>query len=91
MLKGISAFAGATIMGDGSVALILDVIGIAQRSNVVSDTREDVVVKTSETEHEEEKNTEEMLIFKAGNRDRVALPLPMVTRLEEFLANRIEQ
>ena len=33
-LKGIKAFAGSTIMGDGRVALILDVLGIAQSSNV---------------------------------------------------------
>ena len=30
-LKGVSAFAGATIMGDGKVALILDPVGLAQR------------------------------------------------------------
>ena len=39
-LKGISVFAGATIMGDGRVALILDVLGLAQRANVVSGVRE---------------------------------------------------
>ena len=39
-LKGIGAFAGATIMGDGKVALILDVLGLAQRANVVSGARE---------------------------------------------------
>ena len=35
-LKGIPVFAGATIMGDGKVALILDVLGLAQRASVVS-------------------------------------------------------
>ena len=39
-LKGLSAFAGATIMGDGKVALILDVLGIAQRANVISEVRD---------------------------------------------------
>jgi two-component system chemotaxis sensor kinase CheA len=37
-LKGVICFAGATIMGDGKVALILDVLGLAQQSNVVSGT-----------------------------------------------------
>ena len=36
-LQGITVFAGATIMGDGHVALILDILGIAQQSNVVSE------------------------------------------------------
>ncbi|HKB35652.1 MAG TPA: chemotaxis protein CheA, partial [Gemmataceae bacterium] len=39
-LKGINVFAGATIMGDGKVALILDVLGLAQRANVVAGVRE---------------------------------------------------
>ena len=39
-LKGITAFAGATIMGDGRVALILDVLGLAQRASVISQVRD---------------------------------------------------
>jgi two-component system chemotaxis sensor kinase CheA len=39
-LKGIKTFAGSTIMGDGRVALILDVLGLAQSANVVSESRE---------------------------------------------------
>ena len=35
-LKGISVFAGAAIMGDGRVALVLDVLGLAQRASVIS-------------------------------------------------------
>jgi two-component system chemotaxis sensor kinase CheA len=39
-LKGIAAFSGATILGDGRVALILDVLGLAQRAGVVAGVRE---------------------------------------------------
>ena len=39
-LKGISAFSGATIMGDGRVALILDVPGLAQRARVIAEAHE---------------------------------------------------
>jgi two-component system chemotaxis sensor kinase CheA len=39
-LKGLSCYAGATIMGDGRVALILDVLGIGQLSGVVQESRE---------------------------------------------------
>ena len=38
-LKGIPLFAGATIMGDGRVSLILDILGLAQRTGVVSEVR----------------------------------------------------
>ena len=39
-LKGIAVFAGATIMGDGRVALILDVLGLAQQAGVIAEMRE---------------------------------------------------
>ena len=35
-LKSLACFAGATVMGDGRVALILDVFGLAQRAGAVS-------------------------------------------------------
>ena len=38
-LKTVKTFAGSSIMGDGKVALILDVLGLAQRASVVSETR----------------------------------------------------
>jgi two-component system chemotaxis sensor kinase CheA len=39
-LKGLTVFAGATIMGNGKVALILDVMGIARHAHVVSEVRD---------------------------------------------------
>ena len=47
-LKSINAYAGATIMGDGKVALILDVLGLAQRAKLVSGLSEKAA---SQTEH----------------------------------------
>ena len=44
-LKSVSCFAGATIMGDGRVALILDVLGLAQMTRVVSQLHEHGVAK----------------------------------------------
>ena len=39
-LKGISCFAGATIMGDGKVALILDILGLAQLASLAGESRD---------------------------------------------------
>ena len=39
-LKGITTFAGATIMGDGRVALILDVLGLAQQASVITEVHD---------------------------------------------------
>ena len=88
-LKSISAFAGATIMGDGRVALILDVLGIAQRANVVSASRERAVAKNTQTQHETDAR-EALLLLRVGNA-RMATPLSMVARLEEIAADKVEQ
>ena len=89
-MKGLNCYAGATIMGDGHVALILDVMGIAQRSGVLSEGRgggrgED---KAMVDGHGETRNS--MLLFRAGEFERLAVPLALVARLEEIPPDRLE-
>ncbi len=90
-LRGMSTFAGATIMGDGKVALILDVLGIAQRSNVVAAARERVMVEKANVSTSTSEKKEALLLFKAGDHDRMAIPLSMVARLEEIDPSKVEQ
>jgi two-component system chemotaxis sensor kinase CheA len=81
-LKTIAVYAGATIMGDGSVALILDVLGIARSSRVLAERRgkpRSPAAQDAPTAIEER-----LLLFRAGSFERLALPLSLVTRLEEF-------
>jgi two-component system, chemotaxis family, sensor kinase CheA len=88
-LKGLTAFAGATIMGDGGVALILDVLGIGQLSGVVSESRDQSRLDAAkkETVHQD---AETFLLFRAGKYERLAVPLSLVARLEEFSHKQIE-
>jgi two-component system chemotaxis sensor kinase CheA len=89
-LKGSAAFAGATIMGDGKVALILDVLGIAQRARVVSEVRERALhAKAEAVAADEEKQT--FLLCSAGGGSRIAIPLSKVARLEEFPEKDLEE
>jgi two-component system chemotaxis sensor kinase CheA len=90
-LKGISSFAGATIMGDGRVALILDVLGIAQRSNVVSPTRDRAIVDKTRLPQAEQDAREALLLFRVGVSTRMAIPLSMVARLEEIAPAKVER
>ena len=90
-LKGLSVFAGATIMGDGKVALILDVLGIAQHTNVVSKVRERAAADAADrAKSEGEADLQTLLVFQVGERDRMAIPLDQVARLEEFPQSSIE-
>ncbi|PTY07078.1 histidine kinase [Opitutaceae bacterium EW11] len=88
-LKSLSCFAGATIMGDGRVALILDVVGLAQQARVVSETREHgVAAETHDTAARDERRT--LLLFKSGPNRNLAIPLSDVARLEELPTATIE-
>ena len=88
-LKGLNCYAGATIMGDGRVALILDVSGIAQLSGVVRESSEKAAAETQRHEHSgSERQT--FLIFRAGSFERLAVPLSLVARLEEIALSKIE-
>jgi two-component system chemotaxis sensor kinase CheA len=90
-LKGISAFSGATIMGDGRVALILDVLGLAQRAKVIAGVRDSRrEERRGEARHEGGRERQALLLAENG-KGRVAIPLPLVARLEEFPATVIER
>ncbi|MET7427350.1 chemotaxis protein CheA, partial [Dactylosporangium sp. NPDC005555] len=85
--KDIGVYAGATLLGDGRVALILDVASLARRAQLAAgaeDKDADTAVRRGNG------NGGRLLIAGVGDR-RVAIPLDMVTRLEEFPVERIER
>jgi two-component system chemotaxis sensor kinase CheA len=90
-LKGISTFAGATIMGDGQVALILDVLGLAQRANVVSEVRDRSVGEKAAVTDARRDDGESLLLLGGPDDGRMAMPLSLVARLEEFARTAIER
>lgn len=90
LLKGISAFAGATIMGDGQVALILDIVGLARNVQIA---KKETTVRNQEKSSEAVKNQNKrkMFVFEVGDNQRVAVPLDQVYRLEEFASDKLER
>jgi two-component system chemotaxis sensor kinase CheA len=89
-LKTVKIFAGSSIMGDGKVALILDVLGLAQRASVVTETRERNVAEkvTEAVATADEKQT--FLLFAGPGDSRMAIPLSTLARLEEFPVAQVE-
>jgi two-component system, chemotaxis family, sensor kinase CheA len=91
-LKGLTAFAGATIMGDGKVALILDVLGLGQMAQVVGESRAATTSPTSaDAAGAAGDDVRTLLVFRASAEDRMALPLSLVARLEEFPRSALER
>ena len=91
-LKAIPAFAGATIMGDGRVALILDVPGIAQLAGLMSDARMMRLVAGAQTQDAAGDGADKQILlqFEARGGACFAVPLHTVARLEEIDPQRIE-
>jgi len=89
-LKGVTCFAGATIMGDGRVALILDVMGLAQKASVVTEERDRSHGESSAHARKTADTRQTLLLFEVGAGSRMAIPLSVVARLEEFPQSSVE-
>ena len=85
LLKGLACFAGGTILGDGRVALILDVVGLALQAGVVEKIR-DRGLGAEPVERPTALRVDEqaLLLFELGPGERMAMPLEAVARLERL-------
>jgi len=91
--KDIGVFAGATIMGDGKVALILDVLSLAKHTRVVLEGRDRTTVEAAARHAPEVAGGSErrpLLLFQYGASGRMAIDLAAVARLEEFPLDSVE-
>jgi two-component system chemotaxis sensor kinase CheA len=89
-LKTVKTFAGSSIMGDGRVALILDVLGLAQRANVVTETRDRQLTEKAQQAGSTAENKRTFLLFAGLGDSRMAIPLSSLARLEEFPVTQVE-
>ncbi|MCB1921902.1 MAG: chemotaxis protein CheW, partial [Candidatus Competibacteraceae bacterium] len=90
VLQDIPVFAGATIMGDGRVALILDILGIAQQARILSDSHDQNVAAQLRQAQEREAEIQTLLLVRSPGNGRLAIPLAPVSRLEEFESSHVE-
>jgi len=90
-LKGLNCYAGATIMGDGKIALILDVAGISARAELFGAKEAASAAQKGESEaaRTEERKTS-LLLFRAGEFRRIAMPLAAVARMESIPRSSVE-
>jgi two-component system chemotaxis sensor kinase CheA len=89
-LKGISCFAGATVMGDGKVALILDVFGLAQRGGALAAMQGWAEARPQAAPAAAVERAS-VLLVQSPDHGRMAIPLDRVARLEEFPRSRLER
>ena len=89
ILRDLSLFSGNTILGDGSVIMILDPNGIATRTGEITVGGSQGVESKARSDTGDRETTS-MLVFRAGGAEIRAVPLALVARLEEIDVENIE-
>ncbi len=88
-LKSIGVYAGATVLGDGRVALILDVQGVARRALAASAT--EGLLQRAAVTVADAVEVDQVLVAAIGDGRRVAMPLKSVARLEQIPRDAVER
>ncbi|MCY2975830.1 MAG: chemotaxis protein CheW [Planctomycetota bacterium] len=89
-LKGVNVYSGATIMGDGKVGLILDVLGLSVSSRVLSKDRSRSHFDAASRSQESSGLNQTLLVLGTGGNRRLAIPISQVARLEKVPTSTIE-
>ena len=90
-LKKCTAYAGATIMGDGKVALILDISNLAQMAELSTVNEASQKAKALEEERDAAGDKVALLTFKNSESEHFAAPLNLVERIERIQTSTIEE
>jgi two-component system, chemotaxis family, sensor kinase CheA len=73
------------------VALILDVLGLAQRASIIAEVHDRAAAGADSENKEKTSEKQTFLVFAGPDDARMALPLDALARLEEFPASQVEK
>ena len=90
ILRHITMFSGNTILGDGSVIMILDPNGVARGAGITAEGRAEDQQTMSVAVGIRSDSSTSLLLFRAGDQTPKAVPLGLVARLEDIPVERIE-
>jgi two-component system, chemotaxis family, sensor kinase CheA len=89
-LRHIDMFSGNTILGDGAVIMIIDPNGIARALGASGNASHEIADENAALRGGGAEQMTSLLVFRAGSTQPKAVPLGLVTRLEEIAADKIE-
>jgi two-component system chemotaxis sensor kinase CheA len=90
-LKNCRCYSGATIIGDGRVAMILDPGGIAEMAGLhFSELAEEEQRQTEQYKTQSTKESQRLLLFRNANAEYMALNLALIRRIETISRSNIE-
>ncbi len=88
--KEIPIYAGATIMGDGRVALILDVVGLSRKVGLKVEDVDRLKEEAELIQAGSEENQQFILLFNVSPQEQFAIPLALIARLDKISADKLE-
>ncbi|MCC5926389.1 MAG: chemotaxis protein CheW [Bacteroidetes bacterium] len=88
-LKHLNEYAGATILGDGSVALILDSNGLAQKA-AIHEITNNLQQNINIDEHTTNDDIQPFLLFGNGADEQFAVLMDHIDRIERITWNQVE-
>jgi two-component system chemotaxis sensor kinase CheA len=89
-LRHIEMFSGNTILGDGAVIMIIDPNGIAKALGTSVTASHEIADENAAMRANAAEQLTSLLVFRAGSTQPKAVPLGLVTRLEEIATDKIE-
>jgi len=89
-LRHIDMFSGNTILGDGAVIMIIDPNGIAKALGAAGAASHEIADENAASHASSGEQLTSLLVFRAGTNQPKAVPLGLVTRLEEIATDKIE-
>ena len=89
-LRHIDMFSGNTILGDGAVIMIIDPNGIAKALGASGAASHEIADENAASRASAAEQLTSLLVFRAGTNQPKAVPLGLVTRLEEIACDKIE-
>jgi two-component system chemotaxis sensor kinase CheA len=89
-LRHIAMFSGNTILGDGAVIMIIDPNGIAQALGTSVAAQHEIADENASMRANAAEQLTSLLVFRAGSAQPKAVPLALITRLEEIATDKIE-
>jgi two-component system chemotaxis sensor kinase CheA len=91
-LKHLREYSGATILGDGAVALILDMAGLAAKAGLTSVSGSARAAElAAEAEAQRLQDVQSLLLFHNGPAEPCAIPLDLVQRIERIRPEQVER
>ena len=89
-LQGLREYAGATILGDGQVAVILDVAGLGARAGLSRSANAAVTAQVAAGEDSSRGEVYSLLLFRNAPGEDCAVPIELVTRVERVRPEQVQ-